>query len=108
MNLIALVLQQTTPVARSILPQIIMIGSFIAIFYFLLLRPQRKMQQEHRAMLDALKKGDEVMTEGGIIGQVVHLTDDRVTIRSAENTRLVIARSKINRIMTTETPAESK
>jgi len=91
----------------ALLPQFIMIASFIAIFYFLLIRPQRKLQQQHRDLVANLKKGDEIMTEGGIIGQVVHLTEDRLTIKTAENTRIVIARPKVARVFTpesTETP----
>jgi preprotein translocase subunit YajC len=80
----------------------VQIAAFIAIFYFLLIRPQRQMQKKHQAMLAAVKKGDEVMTEGGIIGQVVFLGDDRLTIRTAENTRVVVARGKIARVLTTE------
>jgi preprotein translocase subunit YajC len=78
--------------------------AFAFIMWFLIIRPQRKVQEKHRTMLGALKKGDEVMTEGGIIGQVVHLTDDRATLKSAENTRVVVARAKIARVMTP--PAE--
>jgi preprotein translocase subunit YajC len=51
--------------------------SFGLIAWFLLIRPQRRMQQQHQQMLSALKRNDEVMTEGGIIGTVVHITDDR-------------------------------
>jgi preprotein translocase subunit YajC len=96
-------LQEAPATAPRMLPNLIMIVAFIAIFYFLLLRPQRKIQQEHRSMLSQLKKGDEVMTEGGIIGQVVHLTDERVTIKTAESTRLDIARPKISRVLSPET-----
>ena len=96
-------LQDGPSAAPRMLPNLIMIVSFLAIFYFLLLRPQRKIQQEHRSMLSQLKKGDEVMTDGGIIGQVVHLTDERVTIKTAESTRLVIARPKISRVLSPET-----
>ncbi|HSJ07912.1 MAG TPA: preprotein translocase subunit YajC [Longimicrobiales bacterium] len=78
---------------------IIYIVSFGLIAWFLLIRPQRRMQQQHQQMLSALKRGDEVMTDGGIIGTVVHLTDDRVTVKSGENTRIVVARGKIARIL---------
>jgi len=78
------------------------IAAFIAIFYFLLIRPQRQMQKKHQTMLSAVKKGDEVMTEGGIIGEVVFVKDDRLTLRTAENTRIVVARGKIARVLTTE------
>jgi preprotein translocase subunit YajC len=100
-NLIAIALQQ----ARGPNPMgsIIMVVAFIAIFYFLLLRPQRKIQEQHRKMVDAVKKGDEVMTDGGILGQIVHVAEDRVTIRTAESTRVVVARSKIAKIMTSAT-----
>jgi preprotein translocase subunit YajC len=81
---------------------LIQFAAIIAIFYFMLIRPQRKAQQRHREMLAALKRGDEVMTEGGIIGEVVHIKEDRVTIRTGENTRIVIARPKIARIFTAD------
>jgi preprotein translocase subunit YajC len=67
--------------------------------WFVILAPQRKMQKKHQAMVEGLKKGDEIMTEGGIIGTIVHVADDRLTIKTAENTRLVIARAKIVRTL---------
>lgn len=82
---------------------LVQFAAIIAIFYFLLIRPQRKAQRRHREMLAALKRGDEVMTEGGIIGEVLHIKEDRVTIKTGENTRLVVARPKIARIFTAET-----
>ena len=82
----------------------IQILAFALIFWFLLIRPQRKAAQRHREMLEALQRNDEVVTEGGIIGTVVHLADDRITIRTGENTRIVVARSKIARVLTA--PAE--
>jgi preprotein translocase subunit YajC len=78
----------------------IQLGAIIAIFWFLLIRPQRRAQQRHREMLETLRRGDEVMTDGGIIGEVVHIKDDRVTIRTGENTRIVVARPKIARLFT--------
>ena len=81
------------------LMQMVAIG---VIFYFLLIRPQRKEQQRHRAMIEELKKGDEVVTNGGIIGTVVHTQDDRLTIKTGENTRLVIQRGRIAQILTNQ------
>jgi preprotein translocase subunit YajC len=72
-----------------------MFGAIFAIFYFLLIRPQRNQQKAHDEMVAALSKGDDVATIGGIVGKIVHLTDDRVTIRTAGDTRLEIERSKI-------------
>ena len=74
--------------------QVVMIG---AIFYFLLIRPQRKERQRHQEMLSQLAKGDRVMTSGGIIGQIVHASETELTIRTAENTRLVVDRGHIAR-----------
>ncbi len=74
--------------------------AIFAIFYFLLIRPQRKEQERHRNMISELKKGDEVVTNGGIIGTVVHVQDDRLTIKTGENTRLVVERGRIARVVT--------
>ncbi len=74
--------------------------AIFAIFYFLLIRPQRKEQQRHRTMIAELKKGDEVVTNGGIIGTVIHVQDDRLTIKTDENTRLVVERARIARVST--------
>ncbi|MGH7555548.1 MAG: preprotein translocase subunit YajC [Longimicrobiales bacterium] len=90
---------------NGFLVMMIYLLGFGLIFWFLVLRPQRKVQQRHQEMVAALKKGDEVMTEGGILGSVVHIADDRVTIKTAENTRIVVARPKIARIMGALAPA---
>jgi preprotein translocase subunit YajC len=82
---------------------VIQFVAIIAIFWFLLIRPQRKLAQQHKATLEALKKGDEVMTAGGIIGTVVHLAEERVTLRTDKDTRIVVMRAKIERVFTPET-----
>jgi preprotein translocase subunit YajC len=92
------------PAGQGMTIMLIYIVSFGLIAWLILIRPQRKMQQQHQQMLGALKRGDEIMTEGGIIGTIVHMTDDRVTLRSGENTRVTVARLKIARVFTaTET-----
>ena len=85
----------------------ILLAQFVAIgfiFYFLLIRPQRKEQQRHRQMIEELKKGDEVITAGGIIGTVVHAQDDRVTVKTGENTRVVIQRARIAQVLVDRPP----
>jgi preprotein translocase subunit YajC len=96
-NTLAL-LQEAAP-NRGLMILVIYIVSFGMIAWFLLIKPQRRIAQQHQQMLSALKRNDEVMTEGGIIGTVVHITDDRVTLKSGENTRIVVARTKIARIL---------
>ena len=73
--------------------------AIFAIFYFLLIRPQRKEQERHQAMVAALKKGDEVVTAGGIIGFVVFAEQDRVTIRTADTTKLVVEKARITKVL---------
>ena len=68
------------------------------IFWFLLLRPQRQQQKQHEDMLKALKKGDDIVTAGGIIGTVVHIKEDRVTIQSAD-TRMIVERARITKVV---------
>lgn len=77
------------------------IALIFLIFYWLLIRPQRKEAERHREMIQALKKGDEVATTGGIIGAVVHVADDRITIRTGENTRITLERAKVARKLET-------
>ncbi|MCZ0933733.1 MAG: preprotein translocase subunit YajC [Gemmatimonadetes bacterium] len=76
---------------------LVMMFGFIAIFYFIFFRPQRKQQKEHQEMVKNLKRGDKVSTIGGIVGEIVHLTNDIVTIKSGD-TRVEVERSKIGRV----------
>jgi preprotein translocase subunit YajC len=94
---------------RALLFQVL---AFIAIFYFIILRPQQKERKRQEASLLALKKGDEVVTSGGIIAEVLHVQlqpagdgkearpqmGDRITIRSAES-RLIVERGRIARVL---------
>ena len=75
----------------------IMMFGFIAIFYFIFFRPQRKQQKEHQEMVKNLKRGDRVSTIGGIVGEIVHLSNDIVTIKSGD-TRVEVERSKIGKV----------
>ena len=81
---------------------IIFMGQMIlifVIFYFLLIRPQTKERQRHEDMLKALKKGDEIITNGGIIGTVVHVEENRLTVKTGDNTRLTVDRGRIAQVM---------
>ncbi len=74
-------------------------GLIFAIFYFLLLRPQAKERKRHESMLTQLKKGDEIVTNGGIIGKVVHVEEKRLTMKTGDNTRLTVDRSRIAAVL---------
>ncbi|HYT05886.1 MAG TPA: preprotein translocase subunit YajC [Gemmatimonadales bacterium] len=77
---------------------VIQIGALVAIFYFMLIRPQRKQQERHRQLLSSLQRGDRVVTSGGILGEVIHLKDDEVTVKSGES-RFVVLRANIANIL---------
>ena len=77
--------------------------AIFAIFYFLLIRPHRKEQQKHEEMIEGLKKGDEVITNGGVIGKIIHADGDRLTIKTADETRLVVQRGRIAQLAGAET-----
>jgi preprotein translocase subunit YajC len=74
--------------------QVVAIG---LVFYFLVIRPQSQARKKHADLLAALKKGDEVMTAGGIVGRVKDIKDDRVTVESG-TASLIIDRSRIVRV----------
>lgn len=76
--------------------------AFIAIMWFIILGPQRRMQKKHQQMISELKKGDEIMTEGGILGSVVHLTEDRLTIKTGDNTRITVDRNRVAQVLGTK------
>jgi preprotein translocase subunit YajC len=95
----------------SLMPFLVQFVLIIAIIYFIMVRPQQKQRRQHEEALKGLKRGDEVVTAGGIVGEVVHIRetskdgganrlDDRVTIKSAES-RLVVERGRIAKILGT-------
>ena len=104
----ALVLLQLP--GNSLLGPIFMYGAIFAIFYFILIRPGQKQRKAVEAMIKQVKRGDEIVTAGGIVGEVIHIreasttetdtkmpNEDRITIKSGES-RLVIERGKIARV----------
>ncbi len=97
--------QQGGPEAMltSFMPIILM----LAIFYFLLIRPQQKRAKEHKAMLAALKKGDTVITNAGFIGRIVDIDDDMLTIDLGE-TRVQMGRGYIAGLSAVKLPKPGK
>ena len=75
-----------------------MIAIFV-VFYFLLIRPQQKKAKEAKAMLDALQKGDEVVTAGGILGRISKIGDQYVTVEVADKTELTVQRGAIAQLL---------
>jgi len=75
--------------------QIIPLLFMFAIFYFLLIRPQQKKAKEHKLLLDAMKKGDSVITAGGVHGKITSVDDNIVTLEIANNVNIKIVKSYI-------------
>ena len=94
--------------SNPILGSIFMYGAIFAIFYFILIRPQSTQRKKHDEMVRNLKKGDEIVTNGGLVGEVLFIKErggddkgggmeDRVTIKSGD-TRVIIERGRIAKI----------
>ena len=66
-----------------------------AIIYFMILRPQQKRQREHEAMVNAVSRGDTVITQGGLVGKVAKVGDDELEVDFAENARIKVVKSMI-------------
>ncbi len=86
--------QAADPV-MSFLPLIIL----FVIFYFLLIRPQQKKAKEHTALVGGLKKGDEVVTSGGILGKITEAGENYVTVNIADNTDIKLQRQAVSTVL---------
>ncbi|MCW8955749.1 MAG: preprotein translocase subunit YajC [Gammaproteobacteria bacterium] len=80
----------------------------IFLFYFFLIRPQSKRAKEHRSMVDALSKGDEVVTQGGILGKITHVGENFVSVEIADNIIIKIQKASIGALMPKGTIKEQK
>lgn len=102
---------QTTeqpPPGGGLLGMLVPMAVIIGIFYFIVILPERKKQKQRNAMLGAMKKGDKVMTSGGIFGQVAAIQDDEVTLQVDEGVRMRFARAAIQTIITPDEPRADK
>lgn len=77
--------------------------AILGIFYFLIIRPKVQQEKKHRERLAQVKRGDEIVTAGGVVGEVVHVKESKVTVKSGE-ARLVV---QLDRIADVKTPGES-
>jgi preprotein translocase subunit YajC len=104
-TLVAVLAQGTDPApvpeGGGLLKMVLMMGIIFGIFWFLIIRPQQKQEKARRAMLDALKKKDRVLTNGGLLGTVQDLRDDEVTLKVSENpdVRIRVRRSSVVEVL---------
>lgn len=80
---------------------LIMLAVFGVVFYFMIYRPQSKRVKEHKGLMGALSKGDEVLTQGGIVGKIVKVSDEKdfIVISVAEGTEVVLQKAAINAVL---------
>ncbi|WP_308634724.1 preprotein translocase subunit YajC [Paenibacillus silvisoli] len=87
--------------AASLLPFVLM----FAVFYFLLIRPQQRKSKQRNVMLGGLKKGDKIVTIGGMHGTIMEISDDVVVLRVNDATKITFDRSAINNVLSSSTAA---
>jgi len=71
----------------------------MAVFYFILIRPQMKRTKEHKAMLDALQKGDEIVAAGGVVGRVTKLDENYIAMQIASNVEIRVQRASLQLVL---------
>jgi len=88
---------------------LIMLLLIFVIMYFLLIRPQQKKVKEHTAMLEALRRGDQVVTQGGVVGKIVKVKDDsnEVEVEIADGVKVRVVKSTIATVMNKTEPAKT-
>jgi preprotein translocase subunit YajC len=86
------------PFGSDLMAFLPMIAIFV-VFYFLLIRPQQKKAKEAKAMLDALQKGDEVVTAGGVLGRIAKLGEQYLTIEIAPGTEVTVQRGAVSQLL---------
>ena len=77
----------------------------IVIFYFFLIRPQQKRMKDHQAMVAGLRKGDTIVTTGGMIGKIIRVNDDELSVELAEGVRVRVVRSSVSEVRSKTDPA---
>jgi len=88
--------------AGSLGGTLVQLALILLIFYFLLIRPQQKKIAEHNAMVQALKVGDKVLTNGGIYGKITKVAENEITLEVAENVNIVVDRMSIGGLVLEE------
>lgn len=81
--------------SESWMTMAIYFGAFMAVFYFLIIMPRKKQEKKHKGVLESLKKGDRVVSIGGIRGEVARIKDDIVVLKVSENTELELIKNAI-------------
>ena len=92
---------EAAPAAQQADPMssLIFFGGMILIFYFILIRPQSKRAKEHRELVGGLSKGDEIVTNGGILGKITEVSEQYATIEISDNVEIKIQRAAVSTVL---------
>jgi preprotein translocase subunit YajC len=99
--------QEASPMGSSPFASLMPLILIFFVFYFLLIRPQQKRVKQHQAMLEALKKGDQVITGGGIVGKVVRVEDDKVVVEIASGIEVTAVKATLQQVVVKPEPGKS-
>lgn len=91
--------QVSTPTGGGMLMELPLIALVIAIFYFVVIRPQTKKSKEQKSMIEALQKGDEVVTSGGELGRVTKLTGNYLILEVSPNVEVILQKTAIQTLL---------
>ncbi len=91
--------QVSTPAGGGMLMELPLIALVIAIFYFVVIRPQTKRSKEQKSMIEALQKGDEVVTSGGELGRVTKLTGNYLILEVSPNVEIILQKTAIQTLL---------
>ena len=100
------ILAQAAADGGGMIGTVVMFGLIFVIFYFMIIRPQQKRQKERQKMLDALEKGDKILTSGGIYGTVVGIEEKVVLVQIADNVKVKVDRGSVGNVLKEAKPEE--
>ncbi|MFZ1385851.1 MAG: preprotein translocase subunit YajC [Thiolinea sp.] len=87
------------PAGGGLIEMVLMMAVFFAIMYFMIIRPQQKRAKDHKTMLAALSKGDEIVTGGGMLGKVANIGDNFIQLEIADNVQIKVQRQAIASVL---------
>jgi preprotein translocase subunit YajC len=91
--------QGASPTSGGGMESFLLIGLMFVVLYFLMIRPQMKRAKEHKTMIEALQKGDEVVTSGGLLGRISRISDNYVTLEIADRVEIQVQRPAVQLVL---------
>lgn len=90
---------EAAPPGGNVMFQVMLFGGLFLFMYFMIIRPQRKRQKEHKGLVDSLSKGDEVVLNSGMLGKIVDVDDIYITLKASENVELKFQKIAIHAVL---------